>query len=650
MPAFTHNSQSISPPLAQSVANSAAAVFENRLAGARLGVATSLFNAMRAKHPAIAAHCLRVAVGCSAWASIRRMSDEQQERLEIASLLHDLGMLGFPDRILRKSGPLTKEERMLVDLQGNLGAEILRGSFADEQLLETIRHFRNWYAARRSSDLDGQSLPIEARMLAIVEAFDSMTNDQSYRTAMSFDAAIQELTRSAGTQFDPELTEEYCTIAEGAPEGLHSTLVRRWLHGLRQDHSERMWVRPTPNFNGGDHGSRLCKQLMEKSLDPTVMVDCKLAIVGWNASMQTATGLSSDQVIGSEFVPSLVGLCSENGESWPDHVCPVRAAIRSGSEKNYRVFHFVNGSQHRGCQMYLWPLIEADGRCSGATMVFRAVSSHDGLTATPSTQELAPLKKLRESIEDAAGLSDQCVFSVLMIQGFCSLPTGLAELCRQRSRTQDLIGLWNDTCLVVLWPGCDQEIAKQRKTQIETAWRQLPGGRISGLKLAFGLTGVQAGDTLERIVERVGNNGTARDGTADSTRGLLDWLDGSADNEAPLEAIMVTSVTPMIAREKVRGFITDQNATITSVEDDYVKLRLTVHYATNDRRRSDRRACFDMTISLVQIDGRTSMTQITVQFQAVKVRDRRTAESRECAKQIAKELCRYLMAEFVTNV
>ncbi|EMI17710.1 response regulator, partial [Rhodopirellula maiorica SM1] len=89
--------------------------FESQLAMVRLGIASSLFFSLRAKHVATAAHSLRVALSCSAWAHRLGLEESLRDRIEVASLLHDLGKIGIPDRVLRKPGKLTVEEQLTMD-------------------------------------------------------------------------------------------------------------------------------------------------------------------------------------------------------------------------------------------------------------------------------------------------------------------------------------------------------------------------------------------------------------------------------------------------------------------------------------------------------------------------------------------------------
>src|SRR5689334_3922860 len=88
---------------------------QNRLVQVRLGLASSLYMALRAKHAPTANHCLRVALGVSSWAMARNMPPAELDQLEVAALLHDIGKIGVPDLVLTKPGKLTPEEAHSMD-------------------------------------------------------------------------------------------------------------------------------------------------------------------------------------------------------------------------------------------------------------------------------------------------------------------------------------------------------------------------------------------------------------------------------------------------------------------------------------------------------------------------------------------------------
>src|SRR5689334_11263712 len=98
---------------------------ENHLVEVRLGIASSLFAAIRHKHAPTAAHSLRVALGCSTWALAFGLDAQQRDELEVAALLHDIGKIGAPDRLLFKPGVLAREELKLIDQYRRTGLNIL---------------------------------------------------------------------------------------------------------------------------------------------------------------------------------------------------------------------------------------------------------------------------------------------------------------------------------------------------------------------------------------------------------------------------------------------------------------------------------------------------------------------------------------------
>ena len=113
-----------------------------------------------------------------------------------------MGKIGIPDRILRKPGKLSPEEQMAMESCPALGCEILRGSTNDPRLLEIVQYSGTWFDSRRGDEsLRGDALPLGARMLAIVDAFDSMTTEHVYRPAMSIDRALAQLVDGSGSQF-----------------------------------------------------------------------------------------------------------------------------------------------------------------------------------------------------------------------------------------------------------------------------------------------------------------------------------------------------------------------------------------------------------------------------------------------------------------
>lgn len=135
----------------------------------------------------------------------------------LAARFHDVGKIGIPDSILRKPGPLSPVEQSLMRTHTSLGASILAGSrFPILQVAESIAltHHERFDGNGYGVGLAGDSIPIEGRIVAVVDAFDAMVNDRPYRRALSLKKALQELQRAAGKQFDPRVVEAF--LASGS--------------------------------------------------------------------------------------------------------------------------------------------------------------------------------------------------------------------------------------------------------------------------------------------------------------------------------------------------------------------------------------------------------------------------------------------------
>ncbi|HEV7163589.1 MAG TPA: diguanylate cyclase [Solirubrobacteraceae bacterium] len=142
------------------------------------------------------------------------LGEQRASRVRLAGLLHDIGKVGIPDTILRKPGKLTDTERRLIQQHPDLGAQILEHpSLADVRLWVGAHHERpdgKGYPLGRS----GEEIPLEARIIAVADAYEAMTSDRPYRPALSPSAAAVELRRHAGTQFDRLVVDTLLSLIE----------------------------------------------------------------------------------------------------------------------------------------------------------------------------------------------------------------------------------------------------------------------------------------------------------------------------------------------------------------------------------------------------------------------------------------------------
>ena len=133
----------------------------------------------------------------------------------MAALLHDIGKLGIPDAILRKPGALEAPEWEVMRCHPAMGADIITPVKKLERVVPLIRYHHEKYDGSGYPDgLAGTNIPLGARILKVVDAYGAMTDTRSYRPARTPAAAVAELARCAGTDFDPQVVEVFLGIVE----------------------------------------------------------------------------------------------------------------------------------------------------------------------------------------------------------------------------------------------------------------------------------------------------------------------------------------------------------------------------------------------------------------------------------------------------
>jgi HD-GYP domain-containing protein (c-di-GMP phosphodiesterase class II) len=135
--------------------------------------------------------------------------------LEYGFLLHDLGKIGVPDAILLKPGPLTRREMEEMRYHPILGEKIVAGiPYLNGVARQVVAaHHVRWDGGGYPRGLAGPRIPLSARIFAVADAFDAMTNDRPYRKALTLQISVSEIVQGAGTQFDPALVDAFVELA-----------------------------------------------------------------------------------------------------------------------------------------------------------------------------------------------------------------------------------------------------------------------------------------------------------------------------------------------------------------------------------------------------------------------------------------------------
>lgn len=180
-----------------------------------LSTIQALAAAVDAKDAYTQGHSSRVARYAVALAQSIGLSDAEVDLVHITGTLHDVGKIGVPDAILKKPSQLEPEERRIMETHPALGEVIIRKAPQLANTLPGVRHHHErWDGKGYPDGIRGEEIPQVARLLAVADTFDAMTSDRPYRQGLSWEIALGEIGRSAGTQFEPRLAEAFVSLMQ----------------------------------------------------------------------------------------------------------------------------------------------------------------------------------------------------------------------------------------------------------------------------------------------------------------------------------------------------------------------------------------------------------------------------------------------------
>jgi HD-GYP domain-containing protein (c-di-GMP phosphodiesterase class II) len=255
-------------------------MIQTRWCGGRTTEVTALGDAIRAKDEYTRGHSDRVAMYAGLIAREMGLREAEIEEIVLAGMLHDVGKVAVPDEILTRPGRLTAHEYAQLMEHTALGEMILAPLFNDRPVvLQVARLHHEWYDGSRSRDgLVGDALPLAARIVAVADAYDAMTSARPYRAPLPLSAAIAELKKGAGTQFDPACVAAFLTVlaramfhwtTEGRTERRKDGRTEGWKDGRTDGRTEREASRgtggPCPPRGGAVGNSTNCRGRWEGS-------------------------------------------------------------------------------------------------------------------------------------------------------------------------------------------------------------------------------------------------------------------------------------------------------------------------------------------------------------------------------------------------
>jgi diguanylate cyclase (GGDEF)-like protein/PAS domain S-box-containing protein len=672
---------------------------DQRLVQVRLGLASSLFAALQFRNAAKAGHCLRVALTCSAWSLRLGLPEDQREAIELAALLHDVGVIGAPDAILLKPGSFDAEESALMAQTRQMTVEILRRCCNCAAVMEIVEHIGQWYdGSTGQSARKGKDVPLGARMINIVEAFDAMTTDHIHRPAMSQEQAIKELFECAGSQFDPDLVRQFTEFCDSDLGAAEREVAARWLHSLDPELVNSYWqlncVPSAPRQQQSD--DHFHRRLLEGMYDGVVFVDANGRIAHWNRGAERLTGIPAASVQQRQWTPELLQMADERGQpiALPD--CPFATAIRSGVQSLRRLSISGRSGRTVAVDAHTMPVIDGNGATLGAILLLHDASSEISLeqrcqslyekaTKDPLTQvaNRAELERVHEMFI-SAHQQQQAPCSLMLCdldhfkqindtfghQAGDEVIKSLAALLKSACGPGDMVARYGGEEFVLLCADCDNASAARRAEQIRKSLAQIPQPALDGrcVTVSIGVTEVQPGDTAETMLRRAdralltakakGRNRVVQLGTGSGSvplerkRGL--WPFGASVSVELLTEYLSTPVPLKLAVEKLRGFVVDHQARIIKSEPQRMVIEIDDRDSGRLRRFGDRPVCFTFDVQLVErrhrADGNRPpqacplCTRIRLTVTVNDGRERRREEMLTRARRLVISFRSYLMA------
>ncbi|MBI3924987.1 MAG: GAF domain-containing protein [Armatimonadetes bacterium] len=202
------------------------AALHNKLQNLFISSIGALANSIDARDPYTAGHSKRVTDYSVMIAEAMGIGGQDLEDIRYAALLHDIGKIKIRDHILNKPGRLTDDEFAEMKKHPEYGVQIMAPVSAFERILPFILHHHERFDGRGyPAELEGEDIPLQARIMCVADCFDAMTCDRPYRKGMPMEKAVTELRSNSGSQFDPRAVEVFLQLAE---EGKVDPIIGRY--------------------------------------------------------------------------------------------------------------------------------------------------------------------------------------------------------------------------------------------------------------------------------------------------------------------------------------------------------------------------------------------------------------------------------------
>ena len=586
------------------------------------GIMQMLLRAMKLRDPGIVSHGQRIAAISSGLALSLGWDDAQRRQLEVAALVHDLGKIGVPEHILRKPGKLSSEEYDLVTLHHHAAVSLLQALHADNSLVSMLAMLHsNFDASSAEVDNGGNQveLPLGPRILAVADAYDSLSSPRAYRRGMNHDEVMKILHEQSGSRYDGNVVRSLARWYEAEGDNLFA-------------YSDP-FTEPPPVHEISDEQRNeivVLTQMLhilyqfQMLYDGYFVLDRHANYCVWSDGMPRLTSRPIEQVMGRSWQPSDVRLSpitqTDKQDDKPVEEI-VSQVLRNGRSQFGSRICQITDSQSVSVDVYTMPIKSSEKdliegvvqliRCKGGVRrqtkeyaELKLAATRDSLTGVANRGQLET--QLRHLIDDFHNHEGTRSLSVIFLdvdkfknindtyghKAGDQVLVDLTRLLQHETYSGEIIGRYGGEEFVLLCPDTDLPAAVRRSERLRHAVMKSSVGGVSKLNVtsSFGVSTAHLGDSVQTLLERA-DTSLYRAKETGRNRTCWEGQDVEEEEEEPIieeteprvtevdgvlqftERIAVSTSLELTAM-KLNAFLTAFDVKIVHQEQGHLQLRM----------------------------------------------------------------------------
>ena len=494
---------------------------------------TRLLRCMKLQDPASLLHVQRVAAIASGISRLLGWDDKQRRSLEIAALLHDVGKIGVPEHILKNPGKLSSEEHDILLMHHHAGVNLLQVMHADPSVVSMLTMIHEDFASAGINVGDNgphTGLSLGSRILAVSDAYDSLSSPRSIRCGMAHKEILNILEEQSGSRFDGNVIRTLNRWFEKDGDSLlrYRDPFERQPRAAEVSNQQRNEIVAIAQFIN-------VLYQFQQLYDGYYIVDSHEKYCIWSDGMPGLTGLPLQSVLGRKWQPGDVQLQSltDNQPAPVNHeTTMLDQVLRSGHPLFAARLCRVSESRQMKVDVYTIPIVGAGDHVFGAVQLLRSrnrvrrqcreyvelqlAATRDALTGVANRGQLET--QLRHLIEDYHAQEGTRHLSAIFldVDRFKRINdtyghkvgdqvlVDLTRMLQSETYSSEVIGRYGGEEFVILCPDTDMESAVRRAERLRRAIVKSSIGGITELNVtsSFGVSTARLGDTVQTLLER----------------------------------------------------------------------------------------------------------------------------------------------------